>query len=74
MLTLRVSNDGPSLPAEWDADAQTARPGIGMSNVRTRLQSLYGDAFELSMRNQDAGGVEVSVSLPFAVAAAGGEG
>jgi two-component system LytT family sensor kinase len=45
-----------------------------MSNVRTRLQSLYGGAFELSMRNQDAGGVEVSVSLPFAVAVAGAEG
>jgi hypothetical protein len=27
----------------------------------------------LSMRNQDAGGVEVSVSLPFAVAATGGQ-
>jgi two-component system, LytTR family, sensor kinase len=35
---------------------------------------LYGDAFELNMRNQDAGGVEVSVSLPFAVAPPGREG
>jgi len=73
MLTLKVSNDGPSLPAGWDLDGEMARPGIGMSNVRTRLQSLYGNAFELTMRNQDAGGVEVSVSLPFAVAAAGKE-
>ncbi len=39
--------------------------GIGISNVRTRLQSLYGDAFELSMKNQDPSGVEVSVSVPF---------
>jgi two-component system LytT family sensor kinase len=70
VLTLSVCNDGPSLPVGWEM----ARSGIGMSNVRTRLQSLYGDAFELSMRNQDAGGVEVSVSLPFAVAVAGGEG
>jgi LytS/YehU family sensor histidine kinase len=64
MLTLSVSNDGPSLPADWEM----TRSGIGMSNVRTRLQSLYGNAFELSMRNQEAGGVEVSVSLPFAIA------
>jgi LytS/YehU family sensor histidine kinase len=63
ILTLSVCNDGPSLPA----DSEMTRHGIGMSNVRTRLQSLYGDAFELSMRNQDAGGVEVSVSLPFVV-------
>ena len=64
MLTLSVCNDGPSLPADWEI----TRSGIGMSNVRTRLQSLYGNAFELSMRNQEAGGVEVSVSLPFATA------
>ena len=59
-LTLRVYNDGPSLPAEW-AKSQS---GIGISNVRTRLQSLYGDAFKLNMRNQRVG-VEASVSVPF---------
>jgi two-component system LytT family sensor kinase len=74
VLTLSVCNDGPSLPAGWDLDGEMAGSGIGMSNVRTRLQSLYGDAFELSMRNQDAGGVEVSISLPFAVALPGREG
>ena len=65
MLTLSVGNDGPSLPTDWDAK----RSGIGISNVRTRLQSLYGERFELTMKNRSAGGVEVSVSLPFAVAA-----
>jgi signal transduction histidine kinase len=63
MLTLSVSNDGPSLPADWEM----ARSGIGISNVRTRLKSLYGDTFELSMRNQEGGGVAVSLSLPFVV-------
>jgi signal transduction histidine kinase len=61
MLTLRVYNDGPSLPADWEK----THSGIGISNVRTRLQSLYGNAFELSMRNQAPGGVEASVSVPF---------
>jgi two-component system LytT family sensor kinase len=61
VLTLSVCNDGPSLPPNWTS----AHPGIGISNVRTRLESLYGDAFELTMRNQNTGGVEVSVSLPF---------
>src|SRR5579864_1134659 len=50
-LTLRVYNDGPSLPSGWEK----SQSGIGISNVRTRLQSLYGDAFELSMRNQRLG-------------------
>jgi signal transduction histidine kinase len=63
VLTLSVCNDGPSLPPDWEA----TRAGIGISNVRNRLQSLYGNAFELNMRSRSAGGVEVSVSLPFAV-------
>lgn len=61
MLTLNVYNDGPSLPAGWEK----THSGIGISNVRTRLQSLYGDAFELHMKNRDPDGVEVSVSVPF---------
>jgi two-component system, LytTR family, sensor kinase len=60
-LTLSVYNDGPSLPTGWEKTTS----GIGISNVRTRLQSLYGDGFEFSMRNQSPGGVEVSVSVPF---------
>ena len=63
MLTLSVFNDGPSLPVNWE----TTLPGIGISNVRTRLQTLYGNVCDISMRNQSSGGVEVSVSLPFVV-------
>jgi two-component system, LytTR family, sensor kinase len=59
-LTLSVYNDGPSLPADWEKTR-----GIGISNVRTRLQGLYGDGFQLNMRNQDPDGVEISLSLPF---------
>jgi two-component system LytT family sensor kinase len=70
VLTLSVSNDGPSLPEGWEMTGS----GIGISNVRTRLQGLYGDGFELSMRNQETGGVEVSVSLPFVAAGAAREG
>jgi sensor histidine kinase YesM len=60
-LTLSVYNDGPRLPEGWDK----TRSGIGISNVQTRLQGLYGQAFELSMRNEEPGGVEVSLSVPF---------
>jgi LytS/YehU family sensor histidine kinase len=59
-LTLSVYNDGPSLPA-----ANHATSGIGLSNMRTRLQGLYGDAFALDMHNLQPSGVEVSVSVPF---------
>jgi len=60
-LTLSVYNDGPNLLQDWDA----TQSGIGIANTRTRLQSLYGNDFELSIRNQAPGGVEVSVSVPF---------
>ena len=58
-LTLSVYNDGPSL------SANIAPSGIGLTNMRTRLQGLYGDAFALDMHNLQPGGVEVSVSVPF---------
>jgi two-component system, LytTR family, sensor kinase len=61
MLALRIFNDGPRLPDDFE---QTSA-GIGISNVRARLQRLYGDAFDLSLRNRESEGVEVLVSVPF---------
>jgi LytS/YehU family sensor histidine kinase len=61
MLKLTVYNDGPALLA----DCKNGRSGIGMSNTRTRLQSLYGKAFELSLQNHGRHGVEAAISVPF---------
>jgi two-component system LytT family sensor kinase len=61
MLTIRVYNDGPSLAADWEL----SRSGVGISNVRTRLRYLYADKFELNIHNEEPGGVEVSVSVPY---------
>ena len=61
VLTLRVSNDGPGLAGGW----QNGERGIGIANVRTRLQALYGDGFALQISDRNGGGVEVAVSLPF---------
>jgi two-component system, LytTR family, sensor kinase len=59
-LSLSVYNDGPPLPADW----QAANNGIGIANLRTRLRILHGEEFSLQLRNIDPGGVEVLVSLP----------
>ena len=59
-LTMRVYNDGPSLPPGWEEN----ETGIGIANVRTRLASLYGDSFELRLQNQRLG-VEATVSVPY---------
>jgi two-component system, LytTR family, sensor kinase len=60
-LTLSVYNDGPALPDGWE----NSQPGIGISNVRARLQSLYGKHFEFRLHNQPPSGVQVSLSVPF---------
>ncbi len=66
MLTLKIVNDGPCLTSDTLAQEDgNNRSGIGISNVRTRLQSLYGEAFELNLRNREPEGVEVSISVPF---------
>jgi two-component system, LytTR family, sensor kinase len=59
-LTLRVYNDGPGLPE----DLQNTQSGIGIANLRSRLRAMFGDAFEVSLRNH-AAGVEVVVSVPY---------
>jgi hypothetical protein len=59
-LYLRVYNDGPALPSE----GQARHAGIGLSNLRTRLQILHGGNFGLELRDADGGGVEVLVTLP----------
>jgi len=60
-LRLTVYNDGPWL--QEDREATSA--GVGLGNLRTRLQILYGDRSELLLRPVDTGGVEVVVTLPF---------
>jgi two-component system, LytTR family, sensor kinase len=58
-ILLTVYNDGPKFPVDWQS-----RGGVGLANLRTRLQILYGAASELQMRPVGADGVEVVVNLP----------
>ena len=58
-LSLSVYNDGPRFPIDWQSNG-----GVGLANLRTRLQILYGDASELQMSPVGADGVEVVVTLP----------
>jgi two-component sensor histidine kinase len=59
-LRLSVYNDGPSLPADWEQK----HTGVGISNLRTRLQILHGSQSELQLKPAAPGGVEVVVMLP----------
>jgi two-component system, LytTR family, sensor kinase len=59
-LHLSIYNDGPDLPT----DGQAIRTGVGISNLRTRLQILHGNESELKLNHAATGAVEVVVSLP----------
>jgi two-component system LytT family sensor kinase len=59
-LYLSVYNDGPDSPT----DRLATRAGVGISNLRTRLQILHGSESELTLNHTDTGAVEVVVSLP----------
>ena len=60
-LRLSVYNDGPGLPADWEA----RQTGVGIGNLRTRLRILHGNGSGLQLRCADPGGVEAIVTLPF---------
>jgi two-component system, LytTR family, sensor kinase len=60
-LCLSIYNDGPMLLTDW----QATHTGVGIGNLRTRLQILHGNESVLQLKRADAGGVEVVVTLPF---------
>jgi two-component sensor histidine kinase len=67
-LELKVSDDGAGLiesSAASDNENGSPREGIGLSNTRKRLQQLYGEQQKLVLRQSAAGGLEVSVKIPF---------
>jgi LytS/YehU family sensor histidine kinase len=59
ILTLTLHNDGPALPP-GGIDSSS---GVGISNTRGRLVSLYGTGCALEVRNV-ASGVETIVQVP----------
>lgn len=61
-LALEVADNGRGLPA---GRAQPVKLGLGLGNARTRLQQLYGVSHRFVVANGNAGGVTVSLEIPF---------
>jgi LytS/YehU family sensor histidine kinase len=59
-LVVTVEDDGVGV------GAQPAPGGIGLSNSRARLRSLYGDAASIELGARQSGGTMVTVTLPCA--------
>lgn len=60
-LELDVRDDGPGL---GNGTTRPGPSGIGLTNARARLERLYGEDCELSVRNAAGGGLEAQVRLP----------
>jgi LytS/YehU family sensor histidine kinase len=59
-LTLDVSDNGAGV-----SNANAIREGVGLSNTRARLRTLYGEAHRFEMGNRPEGGLRVRLTIPF---------
>lgn len=62
-LRLSVWNDG----SELDAGVPRGAGGIGLSNSRERLRTMYGDDATIALRNGSDGGVDAVLTMPLRV-------
>jgi signal transduction histidine kinase len=60
-LQISVSDNGPGI-----RDVEIARgKGIGLTNIRKRLNQLYGDRATLVLSAREGGGAVATISMPF---------
>jgi signal transduction histidine kinase len=60
-LVVSVTDDGPGLPDGWSLDQDE---GLGLRNVRERLEKLYGRDARLTVERRPEGGVVATARLP----------
>jgi two-component system LytT family sensor kinase len=59
-LTLQVQDDGEGI-----SPAASLRKGIGLANTEARMKQLYGTSQDFRLANAEAGGLIVTLELPF---------
>lgn len=61
-LLLEVSDNGVGLPED-----KPIAEGVGLTNTRARLRTLYGEAHELELANGSGKGLTVRLTIPFKI-------
>ena len=64
-LRVSVRDDGPGL------GEVSSRRGVGLANVRARMERLYGERQSLVLSEAPGGGLEVDLAVPWRVAGEG---
>ncbi|MBT0587191.1 sensor histidine kinase [Alteromonas oceanisediminis] len=62
-LLIDVADNGPG--AEIDAGKLVREHGVGLPNIRERLQSLYGRDFSFVIANNQPTGLRISIRIPY---------
>jgi GAF domain-containing protein len=66
-LLLRVCDNGPGFREGWDPSRAT---GVGLANMRERLERMYDGNYRLDLRRGDDGGAVVEIDIPLRPAGA----
>lgn len=61
-LLLEVKDDGRGMDRHHELGT---RRGVGLINIRSRLEQLYGSDHRFKLENRAAGGVLVQITIPF---------
>jgi two-component system LytT family sensor kinase len=60
-LRLMIRDDGPG----FKPPSPRSGPGVGIANVRSRLEQLYGAKHSFNVGNAPRGGTQVTIRIPF---------
>jgi two-component sensor histidine kinase len=63
-LVLTVSDNGPG-PSNVQTPGEKGEHGVGLDNIRQRLEQLYGSAQSLSLAEAPGGGTIAQIVMPF---------
>ena len=62
LLRIAISDNGPGITPNANSPGKKC---VGLTNVRTRLQQIYGSGFRFELMNAANGGVTVVMEIPF---------
>ncbi|MBU1189374.1 MAG: histidine kinase [Gammaproteobacteria bacterium] len=64
-LNIAIRDDGPGLDATSQQLTTVSGTGLGLENIRARLQALYGNRQSVRIDDIAAGGVQVNLQMPY---------
>jgi two-component system, LytTR family, sensor kinase len=64
-LHLEVSDDGPGMVDTSESATFAQGHGVGLSNTRKRLETLYGEEYSLEIGNGSPAGLTIKICIPY---------